>query len=93
MMAGAFAQPGAWSGANDQGVEEKNGVQARHFRIENGSFVGTLASMPPGASIDAWVAEDGGYLVSLAVVGEASDGFTIDVTNVNDPANVVKRPS
>ena len=93
MMAGAFAQPGAWSGANDQGVEEKNGVQARHFRIEAGSVVGTLASMPPGTSIDAWVAEDGGYLVSLAVVGEASEGFTIDVTNVNDPTNVVKRPS
>jgi hypothetical protein len=92
LMAGGFASAGAWDGADDQGVEDKNGVRSRHFRIDAGSIVGSLASMPPGSSIDAWVAEDGGYLVALTVVGEDGESFSIDVSDVNDPSNTVERP-
>ena len=93
MLAGAFASPGAMTGADDLGTEQKNGVSARHYRIESGSVVGSLASMPPGSSIDLWIADEG-YLTSMAVVGmDAGIGsFTLDVTNVNDPANSVERP-
>ena len=93
MLAGAFASPGAMTGADDLGTEQKNGVSARHYRIEAGSMVGSLASMPPGSSIDLWIADEG-YLTSMAVVGmDAGVGsFTLDVTNVNDPANSVERP-
>lgn len=93
LLAGGFSQAGTWNGAADQGVEDKNGVQARHFQIDSSSFAGAMAQMPAGATIDAWVAEEGGYLVSLAVVGEGGKGFTIDVTDVNDPGNVIERPS
>ncbi|CAN5665488.1 hypothetical protein BH20CHL7_BH20CHL7_02910 [soil metagenome] len=93
LLAGAFASPGAMTGAEDLGTEEKNGIASRHYRIDSASVVGSLASMPPGSSIDVWIAE-AGYLTSLAVNGfDASGGsFTMDVTNVNDPANKVERP-
>jgi hypothetical protein len=91
LLVGAFASPGAMAGAAEVGSEEKNGVSATHYRIDSGSLVGTLASMPPDSSIDVWIADDG-YLVSLAVTGMAEGEFTLDVTDVNDPANVVERP-
>lgn len=92
LMFGAFASPGALAGAEAVGTEEKNGVQARHFRFDADSVVGTLASMPPGTSIDLWVSEDPSYLVSLAVVSDEGS-FSMDVFDVNDPSITVERPS
>lgn len=91
LLIGAFAQPGAMTGADEVGTEEKNGVQARHYRIDGSSLVGSLASMPPDAVIDIWIAEDG-YLVSLAASGMGGGDLIMDVTNVNDPTNSVDRP-
>lgn len=93
VLVGAFAAPGAMTGAADVGTEEKNGVQARHYRIDADSLVGTMASMAPGSSIDIWIAEEAGILVSLAVTGSAEGDFSMDVTNLDDPANVVERPA
>lgn len=92
LLMGAFASPGAMVGATEVGTEEKNGVQARRFRVDADSMVGAMASMPPGSAIEMWVA-DAGYLVSLSVSGTGEGAFTMDVTNVNDPSNVVERPS
>ena len=92
LFVAAFATPGALTGATDLGTEEKNGVQAHHFRIDSNSFVGALASLPPGANIDIWVAEEG-YLVAFETTGSAGGGINIQVSGVNDPANVVERPS
>ena len=90
---------GAFGGANIAGVgavvgtEEKNGVQARHVKIDQATAAGFAASMPAGSSIDIWVAE-AGYLVAWEMSGfpDASN-MSIQVTNVNDPANKVDRPS
>jgi hypothetical protein len=92
MLVGAFATPGAMTGATSVGSEDKNGVPSQHYRIDAGSLIGTMASMPPGSAIDVWIADDG-YLVSLSVTGMAEGDFALDVTDVNDPANVVERPS
>lgn len=92
LLVGAFSAPGAMTGATEVGTEEKNGVQARHFRIDSSSFVGSIASMPPGSAIDLWVADEG-YLVSMSVSGMGEGSFAMDVTDVNDAANVVERPS
>lgn len=92
ILMGAFATPGAMTGATEIGTEEKNGVQARHFRVDADSMVGAMASMPPGSAIEMWIAEEG-YLVSLSVTGTGEGAFTMDVTNVNDASNVVERPS
>jgi hypothetical protein len=91
-MVAAFTAPGALVGAAEQGVEAKNGVQARHFRIAADSGIGAMASMPPGSTIDLWIHTELGILVALDVQG-MEEGFRMDVTNVNDPTNVVNRPS
>ena len=93
VLAGGFANAGAWGGASEVGSEDHNGVDTTHYRID-GSTVGTFMPMlPPGASIDVWISKDGGYIVGLEVVGEGGKGFVVDVTGINDPANVVERPS
>jgi hypothetical protein len=94
LLFGAYGQMGDLGGLTDLGTESKNGVQARHLRIDASTpLVG--ASVPPGATIDIWVA-DQGFLVSYAVTGFDAAGaggdLVIDVTNVNDPANRVDRP-
>jgi hypothetical protein len=90
---------GAFGGANITGIgglvgtEDKNGVQARHIKIDQTTAAGFAASMPAGSSIDIWVAE-AGYLVAWEMSGfEADSDISIQVTNVNDPANKVERPS
>jgi hypothetical protein len=93
LFAAGFSQVGAWNGADDRGVEDKNGISARHFRIDPTTLGGLMAQMPPGASIDVWVAQDGGYLVSVAIVSDDGGGIAIDVTDVNDPGNSVTRPN
>jgi hypothetical protein len=93
MMLGAYASMD-WAGAAaDQGTEEKNGVQARHLKIDPTTMVGAAAGMPAGASIDVWVA-DAGYLVAWEMSGfEEGQDLSIQVTGVNDPANVVEAPA
>ena len=76
--------------AADKGSETKNGVNAHHYRIDSTTVVG-LTPLPAGAAIDVWIA-DGGFIASVAVTGFGDD-LTIDVTNVDDPANKVDRPS
>jgi hypothetical protein len=90
---------GAFSGANLAGVgglvgtEDKNGVQARHVKMDQTTAAGFAASMPAGSSIDIWVAE-AGYLVAWEMSGFEGDGnVSIQVTHVNDPSNKVERPS
>jgi hypothetical protein len=93
LMLGGFAAVDWAHAASDQGVEQKNGIQAHHVRIDSTSFVGAAAAMPPGAAIDAWIA-DAGYLVAWEMTGFPEDAnFSIQVTGVNDPANKVERPS
>lgn len=91
MLVGAYSAPGAMMGATEVGMEEKNGVQARHFTVAGDSFVGAIASMPPGSSIEMWIAEEG-YMVSMSIAGAGAGTFTMDVTDVNDSSNVVERP-
>lgn len=92
LLMGAFTAPGAMTGATEVGTEEKNGVQARHFTVAGDSMLGAMASLPPGSSIEMWIA-DQGYLVSMSIGGTGEGSFNMDVTNVNDSANVVERPS
>jgi hypothetical protein len=93
LMLGAYAQVDWGSVATNQGMEDKNGVQAHHVRIDSTSFLGASGAMPAGSAIDIWVA-DAGYLVGWEMTGFPNDAnFAIEVTNVNDPANKVEQPS
>ncbi len=93
MMLGGFASVDWATGGLKRGVEEKNGVQAHHVRIDGTTIAFAAAQMPAGSAIDIWVAE-AGYLVAWEMSGFPEDAnFSIQITNVNDPANKVERPS
>jgi hypothetical protein len=82
------------------GTEQKNGVTADHYQGTEGAYAGlnSLAGVPNATwTADVWIATDGGYPVSTAIVGTA-DGATVfkfifDITNINDPANKVTLPN
>jgi hypothetical protein len=79
--------------ATDKGVENKNGISAHHLRIDSSTLFGGIAVIPAGTSIDIWVA-DSGYVVAWEMTGLASGSdVAIEITNVNDPANVVTAPT
>ncbi|MGZ8438706.1 MAG: hypothetical protein ACXW4H_05875 [Candidatus Limnocylindrales bacterium] len=93
MFLGAFANIPWAQAATDKGMEQKNGVQAHHVRIDSTSILGASGAIPAGAAIDVWVA-DAGYLVAWEMSGfESGADFSIQVTNVNDPSNKVEKPS
>lgn len=93
LMLGAYAKLDWATIATNQGMEDKNGVQSHHVRIDSTSLLGAAGAMPAGSAIDVWVA-DAGYLVAWEMTGFPNDAnFAIEITNVNDSANKVEKPS
>ena len=91
-LIGAYAHLDLASSAIDVGTEQKNGVNARHLRIDSTTAVGAAAQMPAGSAIDLWVA-DQGYVVAFETTGLGSGSdVAIEITGVNDPANKVEAP-
>jgi hypothetical protein len=87
------------AGAIEQvGEQRRNGQRAIRYRSEDGAANAAAAGLTDG-TLDLWLALAGGYLVALEIDGTWDiDGvatpvlLTIDVTNVNDPANRVSPP-
>jgi hypothetical protein len=93
LMVAMFSGPQWAESSLEVGKEQKNGVSATHYKIDSTTVVGGFAGVPPGAKIDLWIADEG-YLVAWESTGFAGTGnFAIQVTNVDDPANKVERPS
>ena len=93
LLVGAFSGAVWAQNSLDKGVEQKNGTSAHHYHIDSTTLVGGFAGLPAGAVIDTWIA-DAGYLVAFEMTGTpASGNVSIEITNVNDPANKVDRPS
>jgi hypothetical protein len=83
------------------GSETKNGVNTDHYQAvsaafaEQASILGVTGATWSG---DVWIATDGGYPVSVAIIAKASDNsvayqMSFDLTNINDPANSVVPPT
>jgi len=95
ILLGAFATASLAS-SEDLGTETKNRVNSHHYKSNASLLGGGTLGLPAGATIEFWTAVDGGYLVSYASRGFGAGGggdVTIDVTNVNDPANKVETPA
>jgi len=79
------------------GDETKNGIATTHYKGEAPASMGSMFGLPTGTwTMEAWVAKDGGYLVSSALVGEAADGkftMSVDITDLDSPANTVEAPA
>ncbi len=92
LMVGMFSGPQWAQSSIDKGTEQKNGVSAKHMLIDSSTAGVALAGLPPGASIDLWIADEG-YLVAWESKGTTGGDISIQVTGVDDPANKVDRPS
>ena len=89
-----FANASILEYADNLGTETKNGQPTTHYKVDVSKIpnMATLGILDT-AAIEMWVADDG-YLVSFSAtdLGAAGKDLAIDVTNVNDPANVVAHP-
>jgi hypothetical protein len=93
LMVGMFSGPQWAQSSLEVGKEQKNGVNATHYKIDSSTLAGGFTGLPPGAVINLWIADEG-YLVAWESTGFAgTQNFGIQVTNVDDPANKVERPS
>ena len=94
ILLGAFATASLAS-SEDLGTETKNRVNSHHYKSNASLLGGGTLGLPAGSTMEFWTAVDGGYLVSYVTTGfsgAAGGDMTINVTNVNDPANKVKAP-
>jgi len=93
--------PSVISGYNKVGSETKNGVACDHYQASAAALAdyGSLLDVAGATwTADVWVAQDGGYPVSMDMLATASDNsvayeMKFDITNVNDPANKVTAPT
>jgi hypothetical protein len=81
------------------GQEDKNGVATTHYHAD-GSNPEFAANFGPDGETDVWIANDGGYLVSMTVTGTTDvDGvatdieMAIDLSRIDDPTIDIQAPS
>lgn len=94
---------GYLGGMQQVGIESKNGVETIHYQGDDAARAAAAKLYGVDAAswkMDLWVAKDGGYLVSAVygatVSASGSTGgyqVTMDITNINDPSNVVQPPT
>ena len=84
------------------GDEVKNGVETTRYTLPEEALaqLGTMFGGGEDFSFDVWIARDDGYLVSMVMAGESNAtgtptalGISVDIEGINDPANVIERPS
>jgi hypothetical protein len=100
-MFSSAINPSTVGGYDRIGSDTKNGVQADHYRASSAGLatLGSIAAITGATwTADVWTAQDGGYPVSMAIVGTAVDDSIVyeilfDISNVNDPANKVTVPT
>jgi len=88
------------SGYTNVGSDTKNGVLSDHYQAGASALaeLGSVSGVKNATlSADIWIAKDGGYPVSLAIVATAKDGTipyetTFDLSNINDASNKVTVP-
>jgi hypothetical protein len=93
--------PSVISGYNKVGSETKNGVASDHYQASASALAayGMMLNVTGATwTADVWIAQNGGYPVSLSILAKASDSSVVykilfDITNVNDPANKVTAPT
>lgn len=92
----------AGSGYSKVGTDNKNGVTADHYKASSSalSAYGSTLGVPADAtwSADVWIAQNGGYPVSMSILAIGSDKsvlyeITFDISNINDPSNNVTAPT
>jgi len=100
-MFSSMVDASTYDGYTKVGSETKNGVMTDHYQANQtilGQY-GTMAGVTGATwSADVWVAQNGGYPVSMNITAKAADSSVayqvlFDITNVNDSSNSVTAPT
>jgi len=90
------------TGFSKVGTDTKNGVKADHYTASASALAayGSTLGVATDAtwSADVWIAQNGGYPVSMSILAIGSDKsvlyqITFDISNINDPSNNVTAPA
>jgi hypothetical protein len=92
----------AGSGFSKVGTDNKNGVKADHYTASASAMAAYGSTLGVAAdatwSADVWIAQSGGYPVSMSIIATGSDKsvlyqVTFDISAINDPSNNVTAPA
>ena len=92
LLVGVFSGAQWAASSANKGTETKNGINATHYRIDSTTAGAGFSGLPSGAAIDTWISDEG-FLVGLEASGFPGGDMSIQVSDVDDPANKVDRPS
>jgi len=94
----AYSLAGYGGYMDNQGIEDHNGVSCTHLHLDaNSPGAAQATDFPADGTADAWVANDGNYLVGVHYAGTDADTgerteVSIEVTRVNDPSISIQAP-
>ena len=100
-MFSTAVDPSTVGGYDLVGTDTKNGVPVDHYQASSAALatLGAISGIAGATwSADVWIARDGGYPVSMAMIAVAADTsiareVLFDISNVGDPTNSVKVPA
>ena len=82
------------------GQEEKNGVATTHYHVTGADAPQVAEGLGPDSVVDLWIADDGGYIVSMAMDGvvpvngtDTPVTMSIDISRINDESIAIEEPS
>ena len=82
------------------GQEEKNGVATTHYHVTGADSSQVALGLGPDSVVDVWIADDGGYIVSMAMEGtvpvnevDTPVTMSIDISRINDESIAIEEPS
>jgi hypothetical protein len=82
------------------GQEEKNGAAATHYHVTGADSPQVAEGLGPDSVVDLWIADDGGYIVSMAMDGivpvngtDTPVTMSIDISRINDESIAIEAPN
>jgi hypothetical protein len=82
------------------GQEDKNGVATTHYHVTGADSPGVAEGLGPDGVVDLWIADDGGYVVSMVVDGvidvngtDTTMSWAMDISRINDETISIEAPN
>ena len=92
--------PGSLDNLPAVGQEEKNGVATTHYHVTGADEAQVALGLGADSVVDVWIADDGGYIVSMAMEGTVPVNETptpvtmsIDISRINDESMAIEAPN
>jgi hypothetical protein len=88
-----YRDPGLASALRFVGREQHGGTPADHYRAATDALRIIRPDLGATATLDVWIASDG-HLVAISSMGSPGpdDGVQVEISDVDDPANVIETP-